>query len=699
MAPFEARTGFAVRVVRSRRPSPEQVAAVIDQITAERGDVWWCQEPLTTEILKRAGALARLDPGPAGADRIPSRFHDPDGTWFGFAARARILMVNTDLVPEPARPRSMWDLLDPRWKGKVGLASPTWGTAILHLLALRSSLGEAESARYLNGLVDNDVIVARGDRDLAERIGSGEVLAGMTDTSDCLGVAAAGQPVAMIYPDQHGVGTLVEPNTLAWLASSGNPAGARQLIEFLLSADAERAICAQGRGQMPLDQGVAPLPPTPRITDLRVMDADVARAADLLDTFGAELLRRFGAPGQEQVTGRGAQPLRIDFDDMAVDEAPTGMTVAQTRDGPMCAWKVTADPTAPSGGNVLTQVDTSSEIGGRFPMCLVDGYEARDVSVGVCFKTMTGEIDRAAGLVVRYLDRDNYYCCRVNSLEDNYRFYRVVEGRRIEIAGVNHVPIMENVWQSMRMEARGDRFRLWLNGALMFEARDATFAGPGRVGLWLKGDSVTSFDDLVVSGPGEHFSADFEGDVEGSAPRDMTHAGVEGLDVPWRVVAAGDGAAGRLAVTPGDVSDANAGRAGSFLLAALPAATDVAVSARFKVGTTGTGNHLASLVVRYRGPDDYVNLRINPEECNLRLYRVRDGRRTLIGERHHTRYDEHCWHDATLSVVGARYEVIVDGELQFSCSDPESVTDGRAGVWAAPGDGTRYDAVTVQTFD
>ena len=107
------------------------------------------------------------------------------------------------------------------FEGKVAVASPTGGTARCHFLALQQALGSEATQRYLEGLSANRAVIARGDRQLADLIGEGEAAAGMTDTSDYLWVASQGKPVAMVFPDQDGCGTLLIPHTVALLRTAG----------------------------------------------------------------------------------------------------------------------------------------------------------------------------------------------------------------------------------------------------------------------------------------------------------------------------------------------------------------------------------------------------------------------------------------------------------------------------------------------
>lgn len=108
-----------------------------------------------------------------------------------------------------------------------------------------------------------------------------------------------------------------------------------------------------------------------------------------------------------------------------------------------------------------------------------------------------GKLDQAAGLILRARDADNYYVVRANALEDNVRLYHVRDGRRTQFAGID-VAVSTGVWQTLRIRAVDEQFSVYLDGRLLFEANDRTFADAGRVGLWVKADSETLFDDLSI---------------------------------------------------------------------------------------------------------------------------------------------------------------------------------------------------------
>ena len=130
---------------------------------------------------------------------------------------------------------------------------------------------------------------------------------------------------------------------------------------------------------------------------------------------------------------------------------------------------------------------------------------AADVDVSVRFRPVSGRVDRAAGLVWRYQNEDNYYLARANALEDNVVVYKVERGRRTDLpvkgAGRTYgqpAKVPAGQWSTLRVVAAGARFEVWFNDAKLYEVEDATFAAAGRVGVWTKADSVTQFDDLTI---------------------------------------------------------------------------------------------------------------------------------------------------------------------------------------------------------
>ncbi len=185
-----------------------------------------------------------------------------------------------------------------------------------------------------------------------------------------------------------------------------------------------------------------------------------------------------------------------DFQNEKVDEAPAGFSFGKTGQGRPGKWVVRRDPSAPAGDHVLAQVDPD-DTDNRFPLAVADAPVVKDLLLEVRCKQVSGKTDQACGLVFRYQDENNYYVTRANALEDNVRLYHVVNGKRRQFAGWNG-KVASQVWHTLAVEARGDRFRVFFDGKPVMDAKDDTIKDPGKVGLWTKADSVTHFDALSV---------------------------------------------------------------------------------------------------------------------------------------------------------------------------------------------------------
>ncbi len=190
------------------------------------------------------------------------------------------------------------------------------------------------------------------------------------------------------------------------------------------------------------------------------------------------------------------QKKRITFGQFQIGKMPSGFVSALTGEGKSVSWLVQKDSSAPSkSGKVLAQL-SHDETDYRFPLCVYDKFMAKDADVSVAFKAVAGNVDEAAGIVARYLDKNNYYVVRANALEDNINFYKVVKGERREIAGKS-VKVSPRHWHILRLKIKGAHFEVYFdNGKKIFEAEDSAFAKAGKIGLWTKADSVTYFDDF-----------------------------------------------------------------------------------------------------------------------------------------------------------------------------------------------------------
>lgn len=188
----------------------------------------------------------------------------------------------------------------------------------------------------------------------------------------------------------------------------------------------------------------------------------------------------------------------VGFDADRVGKAPPGWKIEGTNQkGPPATWDVAAGAGAPSPPNVLALVRTNHDSANTFNLCWSEALRFQDGALGVAFKAIAGAEDQGGGPIWRVRDADNYYLCRANPLENNFRVYSVKGGDRKMLASAN-AEIAPGRWHTITVVHQGDHIRCALDTRELLDAHDATFPGDGGVGVWTKSDAVTSFDDLSV---------------------------------------------------------------------------------------------------------------------------------------------------------------------------------------------------------
>jgi iron(III) transport system substrate-binding protein len=295
---FEAETGVRVkaRFDTEANKTVGLVSAIVEEAANPRCDVFWNNELAHTVRLGQKGLLAPY--ASAQAAGIPDRFRAADGLWTGFAARARVLIVNTELLPDPEEwPSSMWDLLDAKWKGRCAIARPLTGTTLTHFAALRGVLGEREFTRFVDGLFANGVVFLQSNGATMRQVAEGKLAFAFTDTDDYHVAHGKGHPVACVFPDQgeDQVGTMLIPNSVAVVKGAPHPEAARKLVDWLLSETTEASLAAAKSAQIPLRPAVAPPadPGIKRIDAFRMMAWDPEAAAAALESTLVAMNKRF----------------------------------------------------------------------------------------------------------------------------------------------------------------------------------------------------------------------------------------------------------------------------------------------------------------------------------------------------------------------------------------------------------------------
>ena len=195
------------------------------------------------------------------------------------------------------------------------------------------------------------------------------------------------------------------------------------------------------------------------------------------------------------IAAEDAKPVAVDFEDAKVGEVPKGWTVTKTGTDDASKWMVVEDRDAPKGAKALAQVFESPRA--MFNLCVMDATSFKDVEVSVAFKAVKGQDDQGGGVVWRYKDADNYYVARHNPLEKNFRLYKIQNGKRSQLATTkDDIDAPPGKWHTLSVTMKGDAITCLLNGKKVIDAKDATFADAGKVGLWTKADAHTYFDDF-----------------------------------------------------------------------------------------------------------------------------------------------------------------------------------------------------------
>lgn len=292
---FEQETGIRVDLV----PDTEETKStgLLNRLMAEKArpqaDVFWSGDPVRAAVLKDKEISAPFTP--ADAADTSGRFSDSDGHWSALSARARVFIVNTEVVPEDEIPRSIHDLLDPKWRGKACLANPLFGTTSMHAGALFEMLGEAKAKEFFEGLRTNRVAMLTSNGEVKRRVAAGDFAFGLTDTDDASVAMKEGKPVAMIYPDQDEAGTLIIPNAAVLIANGPNPDHGKKFIDYLLTPAVEQALAESEAAQMPLRPGVTVPADVNRIEDIRAMPVDYEKLGARLEELSRGYLKEWAA--------------------------------------------------------------------------------------------------------------------------------------------------------------------------------------------------------------------------------------------------------------------------------------------------------------------------------------------------------------------------------------------------------------------
>lgn len=263
---FTQQTGIGVDAVYDTEATKTTglVNRLLGEASRPRADVWWSSEAFGSIRLARAGVLEKFTSVrerdfPRG---WPRPLRASDATWYGHARRMRVLVYHTQFVKAGDVPKSLGALAAERWRGRVGVARPQFGTTRGHVAALASEQGVDALERWLKAMKDNRVRVYDGNAGVVRAVGTGDVLVGLTDNDDVASGKANAWSIEQAFVDDAMAagprenGLVPDPMQLPCTVArvKGGPGGAlgARLADFLLSAEVDDALTTSGFQTYPI---------------------------------------------------------------------------------------------------------------------------------------------------------------------------------------------------------------------------------------------------------------------------------------------------------------------------------------------------------------------------------------------------------------------------------------------------------------
>jgi iron(III) transport system substrate-binding protein len=279
---FEQASGTTVEVRYG--DSAELAATIAEEGDNSPADVFFAQDPGSLGAVEERGQLAELDE--SVIERVPERFRDPDGRWVGTSGRVRVIAYNAEELSASEVPDSVFDLTNPKWKGKIGFP-PTNASFQAFVTAMRLTQGEGRTRRWLQGIKANDPKLYEKNTPVVEAVAAGEIQLGLVNHYYLYLVKEENPeaPVANHYPPGDDPGALVSVAGAGILESSDSKDAGQEFVDYLLSEDGQRFYVEEAEeAEYPLIDGVEPKEGLPPLDSIEGPDVELSQ-------FGRELER------------------------------------------------------------------------------------------------------------------------------------------------------------------------------------------------------------------------------------------------------------------------------------------------------------------------------------------------------------------------------------------------------------------------
>jgi iron(III) transport system substrate-binding protein len=281
---FETETGITVQV---RYGNTAQMAAqLLEEGDRTPADAFYAQDAGALGAVAKAGMFATLPD--EVLDQVPAPYRARSGEWVGVTGRARVLVYNPELVDEAELPGSVFELTEPQWRGRVGVA-PTNGSFQAFVSGMRVLHGDEATRGWLAGIAANDPQIRDSNVPIVADVNDGRIDVGLVNHYYLYERAKEdGVPVeeltARNYTFPGGdIGSMVNVSGAGVLDHSATDQDVRRFVDYLLS-ETGQAYFAEQTSEFPMISGVAGPAGLPDLSELAAPDIDLNDLDELEET-------------------------------------------------------------------------------------------------------------------------------------------------------------------------------------------------------------------------------------------------------------------------------------------------------------------------------------------------------------------------------------------------------------------------------
>ena len=281
---FQRASGITVNVRYGDTAS--MAAQLMEEGERSPADVFLAQDAGALGAVAKKGLFATLPEDLL--QKVPTAYRAHSGEWVGVTGRSRVLVYNTSQVPATDLPKSVFELTEPKWSGKVGVA-PTNGSFQAFVTALRLQHGDARASQFLTDLKASGAVIRENNVQIVNDVVDGKLAVGLVNhyyifgTAKERGTTVDKLPAQMYFFPGGDTGALVNVSGVGVLRKAATDPDARALVDYLLGSAAQTYFAEQ-TFEYPLVPGMPTAPGLPALTSLQSPKVDLNDLDTLQET-------------------------------------------------------------------------------------------------------------------------------------------------------------------------------------------------------------------------------------------------------------------------------------------------------------------------------------------------------------------------------------------------------------------------------